>query len=152
MLSRLLRAVTRRRSAPVATSEPPACRSLPVSIVMRLAWVVASVRSVWLPVRPRAPLLAMVPALPLSVSAVISRLPSPACWMAPWLLSRVVAATFMSPPAARVPLALLSSRPSTLTVSAASPAAATVPPWLSRLPASTAVSPAATSWPPVLSS
>ncbi|MND86175.1 hypothetical protein D3C80_781280 [compost metagenome] len=97
-------------------------------------------------------MLAMVPAWPLRVSAVMSRLPSPECSMAPWRLSRVVAATCMSPPAARVPLALLSSRSSTLTVSAASPAAATVPPWLIRLPASTLVLPAATSWPLVLSS
>ncbi|MND86176.1 hypothetical protein D3C80_781290 [compost metagenome] len=80
------------------------------------------------PVMPREPLLAMVPALPLRVSAAMSRVPSPACSMAPWRLSRVFAATCMSPPAARVPLALLSSRPSTLTVSAAVLAAATVPP------------------------
>ncbi|MNZ76988.1 hypothetical protein D3C78_955110 [compost metagenome] len=122
-----------------------------MSIVMRLAWVMASLRSVAVPVRLRAPLLTMLPDWPLSVSAAISRLPSPACWMAPSRLSRVLAATVMSPPADRLPLALLSSRPSTLTLSAASPAARTAPPWLSRSPASTVVSPAAARVPPVLS-
>ncbi len=125
-----------RACVPLAVRWPPAVLSVPVLMPMVCAEVVAWPRSVLCPVMPSVPLLMMLPPRPWSVSAAICNCPVPACWIAPWVLSSVVACRVRSPLLATVPPALFNvCACSTL----ASLPLATIrpPPLLSSVPACT---------------